>query len=309
MIDILKKTVSEFSKDSCAAMAAALAYYAVFSLPALLVVVISVAGLVYSPEQVQAQLESQIGSTIGANAQGQISTMISNASQPGRGLWGTVVGTAILLFGATGFGAQLQQALNLAWEVQPDPDRGGIRNFLMKRLLSFAMVLAIAFLLLISLVITTALNAFGDWINGVTPAGWNQTTFMVLNVVASFVIVALLFAAIFKVLPDAKIHWRQVAIGATFTAALFMVGKFALGLYLGGDKMQSTYGAAGSLVLVLAWIYYSSMILLLGAEFTQVWARRHGEQIEPDDHAVRIVRTVRTEKDTEKGSEKDDEAA
>ncbi|CAN5273393.1 YihY/virulence factor BrkB family protein [soil metagenome] len=290
---ILKQTVFDFMGDECPRMAAALSYYTVFSLPPLLVLVLTLVGVFVDPQQVQELMNSQVGGLIGPQGAAQIQEIIRSAKRPGGGVTlAAVLGIAALLFGATAAFAQLQDALNAAWEVKPDPDRGDVKIFLLKRVFSFGMIVGVGFLLLVSLVISAALTAVGDMLGRIAPAGVSGVLLQTVNQAVSFLIIALLFAAVFKVVPDAVIAWRDVAVGAAFTALLFVIGKFLIGLYLGNSEPGSAYGAAGSLALILLWIYYSSMILLLGAEFTQVWAEAHGVRIRPAKGAVRVRKEV-----------------
>lgn len=290
--NVLSRTWTEFSDDDCMSMSAALAYYTAFSLPPLLAIIVTVAGWIWSPEEVTSQLEAQISSVAGEGGWEQTEEMMKQAEEKKQGGWlATIVGFVVLLFGATGVMVQLQYALNKAWGIQPDPQAGGIKNFIMKRILSFAMILGIAFLLLVSLALTTILNAMGGQIEQWMPAGTAAWIPMAVNFVASFAVILLLFAAMFKWLPDAEIQWKQTWIGAAVTALLFMVGKYLLSWYFSATD-AGAYGAVASFLLVLLWVYYSSIILLLGAEFTQVWARRHGAEIQPSQGAV----SVETEK-------------
>jgi membrane protein len=201
----------------------------------------------------------------------------------------TILSIAALLFGATGAFGQLQSAINRAWEVMPDPDKGGLKAVLLKRVFSFGMILSIAFLLLVSLVLSALLSAFGTALNQYLPSGLSGPLVQVINQLISLLVITLLFAAIFKVLPDARVAWRDVWVGAAFTAVLFVIGKYLIGLYLGHSNPGEAFGAAGSLAVMFIWVYYSSMILLFGAEFTQVWAKRHGSGIAPDRGAVRVL--------------------
>jgi len=294
VFSILKSTIDEFLEDDCPTMAAALAYYTVFSLPPLLVLVIMLAGTVLDPKDFQGRLENQMGALIGSQGTEQIKTMISNADRPGTGgKVATILGLAALIFGASGAFVQLQAALNQTWEVQPDPASGGWRNFMTKRLLSFGMILALAFILMVSLVISTLVSAFGNAISRFLPDGISSVFLEGMNLTLSLVVLTILFAAIFKFLPDAVISWTDVGIGGFATALLFVVGKLLIGLYLGNSDPVSAYGAAASLAIVFVWVYYSSMILLLGSEFTQVWARQYGTEIQPEPAAVRVVRERR----------------
>ena len=289
-LTLLKDSGKSFVDDDCPTQAAALSYFTIFSLPPLLMLILLILGALVDPQDIQGQLETQIGSLMGPSATGQIRTIIQQAHAPGSGgLVPTVFSIGALILGATGAFGQLQLALNRVWGVAPDPQRGGLKAFLMKRVFSFGMILSVAFLLLVSLALSAALTAFGDALGGMLPDGVSTTLLQVLNQVISLVVITTLFAAIFKVLPDARVAWRDVWVGAAATALLFVVGKFLIGLYLGRSNPGEAFGAAGSLVVMLAWIYYSSMILLYGAEFTQTWAERRGSGIVPERGAVRVV--------------------
>jgi membrane protein len=283
---VLQATFREFGQDDCASMAAALAYYTIFSLPALLVIAIWVAGLAFDPHEVQGYVGSEIEEVVGREGAAQVQTMIRRTQTPESGTLAAIIGIGTLLFGATGALGQLQASLNRAWGVKPDPAAGGLKQFFVKRVLSLAMVLVVGFLLLAALVVTAAVSAFSE---RVLPGSWSGPALLVANFAIDLGIVTLLFAALFKVLPDAKIAWRDVWVGAAVTGLLFALGKFGLGFYLGRSDIGSAYGVAGSLALVLVWIYYSGLILLLGAEFTQVWARRYGTEIQPAEGAVNVV--------------------
>lgn len=293
-VNVISKTFKEFIEDDAPHMAAALAYYTVFSLPPLLLIILTVAGfLINDPQQVQQALQEQISGVVGEDGAQAIGTMIQNVSQPGAGsIVATILGIAGLIFGATGAFAQLQTALNKTWEVEPDPEQKGAMKYLrigLKRLFSLAMVLVVAFLLLVSLVLSAALSVIGDQITELLPTTLSNVFWQVIHIGISLSVITLLFAAMFKILPDARIPWRHVWVGALVTAVLFEVGKFLIGFYIGQSNPGSAFGAAGSLVVILVWIYYSSLIFFLGAEFTQVWARRHGESILPAKGAVRVV--------------------
>ena len=290
-LSTLKKTVQEFIADDCPSMAAALAYYTVFSLPALLVVVITTVGSIFGRAAVQGKIEAQIGGLIGPRAAQQVETMIAQVSLSGSGLIATILGVAAVVFAATTAFAQLQSSLNRAWEVKPDPETNGLKNFFLKRVLSFGMILAIGFLLLVSLALSAAMSAFGDVLTGYLPDFLSGSFLRFASAVLAFAVFTGLFGALYKVLPDAQVQWRDVSIGAVVTAILFVLGKYLVGLYIGRSDVLSPYGAAGSLALILVWTYYSAMIFLLGAEFTQVWAANHGRTIEPEPGAVHIVRS------------------
>jgi membrane protein len=287
ILALAKDTFREFSDDEATWKAAALSYFTVFALAPLLVILLQLASLIWDPGQVRESLTGQFQALMGRDVAHQVETMMMSAEQKtasGSGIR-LVLSIAGLVFGATGAFVSLQEALNRAWEVEPDPKRGGIKNFITKRFLSIGMVLGIAFLLLVSLALTAALSAAG----GLLFSGFGATGAQVLNFILTFVVISLLFAAMFKVLPDAKIGWRDVWVGAVATAIFFVVGKFLIGLYIGQSNPGSAFGAAGALAVLLVWIYYAAVIVLLGAEFTQAWMKMHGREIEPEEGAVRVV--------------------
>jgi membrane protein len=296
ILQILKQTFKDFSDDECTTMAAALSYYTVFSLPPLLLLIIMIAGAVMDPQDVREALHGQLGALLGQSGGDEIRTIMEKAQETktpdtGRPV-AAVLGVATLVLGATGVFGQLQAALNKAWEVKPDPEQGGIRNFLVKRIFSFGMVLAIAFLLLVSLALTAAVSAVGGMLGRMMP-GVGEVLLHVLNFVVSFGVITLLFAAMFKIVPDAEVAWKDVWVGAVVTGVLFMIGKYAIGFYLGRSNPGEVYGAAGSLAILLVWIYYASMIVFFGAEFTQTWAEQRGEGVMPEKGAVRVVQEER----------------
>jgi membrane protein len=283
-VALLKRTFKDFSEDDCPRMAAALSYYTVFALPPLLILILTVVGMVFDPAQVEAAIRGQMGDLMGADGAEQIGTIIRQADEPeGRGLR-ALVGIGALVLGATGAFMQLQSALNRAWGVEPDPEAGGLRNFIVKRVLSLGMIFGLAFLLLVSLALSAAISVLGDMVGRVLP-GTSEWALHALNFGLSLAVITVLFATMFRILPDARIAWRDVWVGGAVTAFLFVIGKFALGFYLGRSNPGEAYGAAGSLALILVWIYYASMIVLLGAEFTQVWAESRGTGIEPEEGA------------------------
>ncbi len=290
-VTLLKQTGKEISEDNCTSMSAAIAYYMLFSLPPLLVILVGIAGTVFGAEVVQEHLTGQVGGLVGARGAEEIQTMIETAGDLGEGSWvGKMLGLFALVFGAAGAFTQLQESLNRAWEVRPDPAQSGIKNFITKRVLSFGMVLTIAFLLVASLAASALLTGMFGWIESVLgPVG--ATIAWIGDLGVSLLLFTFLFAAIFKTLPDAKIAWRDVWAGGLATAFLFVVGKFLIGFYLGRSDPGEAFGAAGSVVVILVWIYYTALILLAGAEFTQVWASSRGSQIEPDEGAIRVVET------------------
>jgi membrane protein len=291
-IDVLKQTFSEWMEDQAPTLGAALAYYTVFSLAPLLIISISIAGLVFSKEAAQGQIFDQLRGLLGDESGRAMEVMVQNASaEPATGLVATLLGFVTLLFGASGVFAQLQMSLNTIWGVQPKPGRG-ILGIIQDRILSFGFILVVGFLLLVSLLLTAAIafvgHRFGDMVPGM------EALVQILNSIFSLAVIALLFAMIFKFLPDAKIAWRDVWIGAFITAALFTLGKFALGLYLGRSGVGSSYGAAGSLIVLLLWVFFSSQIVFFGAEFTQVYANRFGSRVAPSGNAVAVSKQAST---------------
>ena len=283
---LLKATLDDWLEDNAQRLSAALAYYSIFSIAPLLVIAISVAGLVLGEEAVRGQLATQLSAYLGPQAAAGVQSMVQSASKPSDGWSGAVIGFATLLLGAAGIFGQLQDALNTIWEVKRKSN-GGWKGFVRARLLNFGVVLVIGFLLLISLLLTTALaalNGYFERLMGIPPFVGAVLAFFL-----SFSVVTTLFAFIFKVLPDARIEWRHVWIGAVVTALLFELGKFALSFYLGRESTASSFGAAGSVVIILLWVFYASCILLFGAEFTQVYAREFGEKILPSENAVAIT--------------------
>ena len=287
---LLRDSGKDFIEDDCPTQAAALSYYTIFSLPPLLVLILMILGALVDPQDIRGQLEMQMGALMGPTATEQIRAILQQAHNPGSGsLIPTLLSVAALILGASGAFGQLQAALNRSWEVAPDPQQGGLKAFLLKRVFSFGMILSVAFLLLVSLILSAALSAFGGALGTMLPDGVSGTLLQVVNQVVSLVVVTALFAAIFKVLPDATVAWRDVWVGAAVTAVLFVLGKFLIGFYLGRSNPGQAFGAAGSLAVMLVWIYYSSMILLYGAEFTQAWAEGRGGGIAPERGAVRMV--------------------
>jgi membrane protein len=276
---MLKQTVTEWLEDGAPQEAAALSYYMIFSLPPLLIIVIAVAGLVFDQQTVQQEVVGQIEGLVGEQGANIVVTMIEGAQDTASGLIATLISIGVLLFSATGVFVQLERALNAMWEVPPEA-QGGILETVRDRFLSFTMILGIGFLLLVSLVVSAALSGLEGVVGQYLP--FSATLLQIFNFVISLGVITLLFAMIFKILPDVEIAWGDVWVGALVTALLFTLGKFLIGLYLGQSTVASTYGAAGSLVVILLWVYYSTQILLLGAEFTQVYARRYGSRILPE---------------------------
>jgi membrane protein len=289
VLGMLQQSVREFLDDDCMTRAAALSYYTVFSLPPLLILILLLAGSIADPNDVRGGLEQQIDGLMGPAGGEQVRTMLSNAQRPGGGLLPTVAGITALLFGATGAFVQLQAALNRAWEVEPDPRQGGLKNFLFKRLMSFGMILSIAFLLLVSLAVSAALSAFGNRLEQMLPGPVSTPLMQGFDTALSLVVISALFAAMYKVVPDATVDWYDASIGGVVTAVLFVIGKLLIGLYIGQSNPGEAYGAAGSLALLLLWIYYSAVIFLFGAELTQALAEGRGHGIAPEEGARRLV--------------------
>jgi membrane protein len=298
--EMTKETFSEWNDDKASRLAAALAYYAVFSLAPLLVITIGVAGLVFGEDAAQGEIVAQLGGLIGVKGAALVEEMIAASRQESAGIAATALGIAVLLFGASGVFGQLQDALDTIWEVKPKPGRGW-RGLVRDRFLSFTMVLGTGFLLLTSLTLSAVLTAVGTYLEGLLP--FSEAWLQIMNLVGSFALVTFLFALIFKVVPDATIAWRDVWIGAALTSLLFSLGKFLIGLYLGKSSMASTFGAAASLAILLVWVYYSAQILFLGAEFTQVYARRHGSRIRPARGAVPLTPADRAQQGISRAGE------
>ena len=289
---LLKATASEWSEDKVPRLGAALAFYSVLSLAPLLLIAIAVAALVFGEKAATGQLDDEIQGMVGKEGAEAIQQMLKNAHKPGSGPIAALVGFATLLLAASGVFGQLQDSMNTIWEVQPKPGRG-VLGFLKDRFFSFAMVLGTGFLLLTSLVLSTTVAAMFALVGNVTPALKPVLAFG--DFFTSAVVVILLFALIYKVLPDARIAWRDVWVGAGLTTVLFLVGKALIGIYLARSSYGSGYGAAGSLVVLLVWIYYSSLILFFGAEFTQVYANRYGSQIRPAPDAEPVTDRMRAQ--------------
>ena len=291
---LLRSTATAFGEDRIGRHAAALAYFTVFSLSPLLLVVISIAALVFGKEAATGAIEGQIATTVGNTAAQAINDMIESASSSGtdnsRPITALIISFGVALWGASGLFGALQDSLNSIWGVMPKPDLG-FMGVLRARFVSFAMVLGVGFLLLVSLLLTTALSALSHLMSGAR--GDSAVLGQIITFVLGLFVSMLLFAAIFKVLPDAKIQWRDVWVGAFVTALLFSLGRLALGLYLGRPQVASPYGSAGALIVLLLWVNYASTILFAGAEFTKAYANKFGSKILPDDNAVAITADMR----------------
>jgi len=289
MLTLLRVVFSKFAADNCPRMAAALAYYTMFSLAPLLVVCMWIGSWFFESTQVAGQLSVELGRFLGAQAADQVQQMIEHARAPGeRAMIGRVASLGVLAFGASGLMLELQSALNQIWRVKPQPKkRSTFKRLILKRVLSFTMVIGIALLLIGSLLLNTWLKMFFEVAQSYLASEAMQILVLVANSALAFAMTLALILLIFKYLPDAQIAWRHVLLGALLTTALLTIGRWGVGLYLGARNFASLYGAAGSLVMVLAWVYYSTILLLLGGEFTFVWAHRTGEQVPPEPGAVR----------------------
>ncbi|MEP7354396.1 MAG: YihY/virulence factor BrkB family protein [Acidobacteriota bacterium] len=295
--NIVKSTVVAFVKDDCPSQAAALAYYTVFSLPPLLLIVIGSVGSAFGNDAVQNRVLYQFRGLVGPRAADQIGAIISGVQHsPGHHGLAAALGVLAIAFAATSAFAQLQYSLNHVWNVKPDPRQSEIHSFFIKRLISFGMILAVAFLMVASLLVSAALAAASDVIAALMPSGITPTLPAYVNTFLSLVLFAVIFAAIHGFLPDAEISWRDAVAGGIVTSFLFTGGKLLIGLYLGNSDITDVYGAVGSLAVILFWTYYSSMIVLLGAEFTKVWSKRHGRPAEPELGAMK-VRTLEVRAD------------
>ena len=270
---LVKASVSSWLEDYAPSMGAALSYYTVFSLAPLLLIVVSVAGLVFGEDAVRGELFAQLQGLMGADAAKAIQSLLASVNKPSHGIVGTLVGVALLVFGATTVFGELQDALDRIWRA-PAREKGGLWSLLRTRLLSFGMILGLAFLLMVSLVLGAAISALGKWW-GPAFGGW-ATLLQIVNLLVGFGLTTAVFAMIYKMMPRVKVRWHDVWLGAVVTSLLFTVGKFLIGLYIGKSGVASGFGAAGSLVVVFIWVYYSAQIFLLGAEFTWVYARTLG---------------------------------
>ena len=286
--ELLKLTFGDWIDDNAFELSGALAFYTIFSIAPVLLIAVGVASFFLTPDTATDQIVGEMKKMIGAEGANAVRQVIDSSRGFGKGLWAVSVGIVTLILGATAVFGELQSALNQIWDVKAKPDRGVIMSFVVDRVRSFSIAICVGFLLLVSLVISALIsglqNYMNTWLPGV-PWVWHTA-----NAVSSFLVIALLFAAIYKLLPDVLISWRDVWIGAAVTALLFTAGKYLIGIYLGRTATASAFGAAGSLVVLLFWVYYSALISFLGAEFTQVYARRYGPGIRPKKHAVRVGR-------------------
>ena len=295
---LFRQTFAEFGEDRAQRLGAALAYYTIFAIAPLLLIAIAIAGSVFGREAAQGDVVAQFRGAIGDAAANALQEMIRSAAKPKSGAIATIIGVVALLLGAAGVVQELKDALNTIWNVEPQPS-GGIMKKVRQQFLSITMVLGVGFLLLVSLLIDTFIATVGKYASHALPGG--NVVWHVVQLAVSLAVITFLFAMIFRFLPDTNIEWRDVWFGAAFTSLLFVIGKLALGLYLGRSSIGSSYGAAGSLIVLLLWIYWSAQILFLGAEFTQVYARTYGSRIGDTSWAdakttgVRAVDRTKTE--------------
>ncbi|HKH61396.1 MAG TPA: YihY/virulence factor BrkB family protein [Flavitalea sp.] len=286
---VLKRTFNGFIEDNAFKLSASLSYYTIYAIGPLLLIIISLAGIFFGRQAVQGKIYGQIKDLVGSEAALQIQTIIQNISQTEHGTIGAIIGFVVLIIGATGVFTEIQDSINYIWSVKPKPKKGWLK-FLMNRLISFSLVVSMGFILLVSLIINALIEVMSDKLFRFFQ-NYTIYLFYVVNVLIIFVIISGLFAVIFKVLPDAKIQWKEAMIGAGFTSLLFLLGKLAIGYYLGRSEMGITFGAAASIVIILSWVYYSSLILYFGAEFTKYYAIETGKAIVPNETAVFVIKS------------------
>lgn len=292
-VSLIRQTLIEFSNDNVLRLAASLSYFTIFSIAPMLFLIIGFAGTFYGKEAVQGRLFAQLNNLVGSTAALQIQEMIANIYVNGESSIGTITGVIILLFGATGVFTEIQDSINYIWSIKVKPKKGWLK-FIINRMISFSLIISLGFLMLVSLVINAAMDALNDKLAAI----FSEGTFYLmygLNVVLIFAIISFFFTVIYKVLPDATIHWKDASKGAMFTAILFLLGKFLIGYYIGNSRTSAVYGAAASLVILLIWVYYTSIILYLGAEFTKVYALQRGNGIKPYGNAVYIIKEEKKE--------------
>jgi len=305
-MNLLKRTFTEFSSDNCTTLAAALAYYTAFALPPLLFLLLTVLtfgmSMVYDSEQAEAKAQATIKDQAAAMVGNQqvsdeIATILENNQKSGGTWWKTLISFGGIIVGATGVVAALQTSLNQVWEVKPDPEESGIMDVIWKRVFSLGMILGLAFLLLISLAVSTVLTGIGDQVGSMI--GMSGLAAKVINFAVQAAVVFVVFAAVFKFMPDAEVEWRDVSVGALLTTVLFLVGRYALQLYFQfADPAAQMGAAAASLAVLLVWVYYTSMIVLFGAEATQVYAATYGSGIQAEEHAVKVEEEIKRPNDT-----------
>lgn len=295
--------ISEFIADDCPRMAAALSYYSVFAMPGMIGVLALIASRVIPPDDFHRVLSEQLTAVVGNESAARIVDVVANAVQPRLGGPIAIAGTVALLFAATAAFANLQGALNAAWGVQPDPRRSDVRTFLSKRLVSLVMLIALGVLVILSAVTSGVLASVQGYFAQFAPDWMRSPLLRVADLALSFILIGLVVALVLRLVPDAVVRWRDALVGGAFTGALFTVGKLLIGYYLASRDLNNVYGAAGSLAVALLWIYYSAMMFLLGAEFTQLWASHNDEPLVPEDGAVAVRRQLVYAEGAEAGQE------
>ncbi|MCO4293231.1 YihY/virulence factor BrkB family protein [Solitalea sp. MAHUQ-68] len=304
IVRLMNQVIREFQEDKVMKLSASLAYYTIFSLPPMLLVIISLCDLFYGKQAVEGAVFSQIRGVVGDKPAMLIESTLQNVSITKNASIATIIGLVTLFFGATGVFHEIQDSINQIWGLRLKPNKGkrGWLKFLTNRLLSFSMVISLGFILLVSLMLNGLIEAFIHRLMQLLPEGEVYMIYWT-NLFITFIITTSLFAIIFKVLPDARIHWKDIWIGAVVTAFLFMVGKFLIGIYLTNSTISNAYGAAGSLILTLLWVYYSAVILYFGAEFTQVYAQMFGKDLHPNDYAMWIEKREVVLSDAQKAAQ------
>jgi len=287
---LLKTTFNEFNEDNAIKLSASLSYYTIFALPPLMIIIITICGFFFGKDAVTGQLYGQINGLVGNDAAIQIQNAIKNVELSESNVFATVFGGIMLLIGASGVFAEIQSSINFIWGLRAKPNKG-VKKFIQNRLMSFSMIASVGFLLLVSLLVNSVMDLLSDRLKLYFPES-TVYLFYVLNILIVFLIITLLFAIIFKTLPDGNIKWKDALIGASSTSVLFMIGKFAIGFYLGSSTVATVYGAAGSVIIILLWVYYSAIILYFGAEYTKVYARAFGGSISPNEYSVEIQKEV-----------------
>lgn len=287
---LLKTTFLEFNDDNAIKLSAALAYYTIFALPPLLIIIITICGVFFGEDAVAGELYGQINGLVGDSAAIQIQETIKNVQLSGSNVFATIFGVGMLLIGASGVFAEIQSSINFIWGLRAKPNKG-LKKFIQNRLMSFSMIVSVGFLMLVSLFVSTILDLMSARLKLYFPES-TVYLFNAINLIIILISITLLFAIIFKALPDGIIKWKDAFIGASCTAVLFMIGKFAIGFYLGSSTTASVYGAAGSVIIILVWVYYSAIILYFGAEFTKVYAKSYGGNIYPNEYSVEIKKEI-----------------
>lgn len=292
-IGLLRQTFIEFSNDNVLRLSASLSYFTIFSIAPMMFLVISFAGAFYGIDAVQGRLFGQLQQLVGAKAAIQIQEMIANTHLQNESTFGAITGGVVLLFGATGVFTEIQDSINFIWSIKAKPKKGWLK-FIINRIISFSLIISLGFLMLVSLVINAVMDALNERLLLIFSSGTYYLMYT-LNILLIFAIISFFFTVIYKVLPDATIYWKDAMKGAMFTAVLFLAGKFLIGYFIGNSKTSAAYGAAASLVILLLWVYYTSVILYFGAEFTKVYALQKGKGIKPHKNAVYILKEEKKE--------------